>query len=463
MVENQLPLIPVLKRILNPLVIGLTLIAVVLGFEKAIDTNYILLLILVFLITLLVYDETGLDHCWRRSSFILHIRDILVGWLVIIGIVLFFAYATELFSHYDRRIILTWFAITPVVIFVSHLTARYLLYRFYLQRGISRSCVIVGWSDLGFKLAQRLHSNPFTGIKVRGFFDDRAAQRLHLEGPESTKLLGKLDDAASYVRNNHIEFIYITLPMVSQPRIMALLEELRDTTVSVYFVPDIFVFDLLHASFGQIEGIPIISVRDTPMLGLSGFNKRVMDVGLSLAFLIILSPLLLLLALGIKLSSPGPVLFRQRRYGLNGEEILVYKFRSMMVCEDGSHVPQAQKNDPRTTPFGAFLRRTSLDELPQFLNVLEGTMSIVGPRPHAIAHNETYRKLIPGYMMRHKVKPGITGWAQVNGLRGETETLDKMRCRIEYDIDYIRNWSLHLDIIIMLRTLLVVVRHKNAY
>ncbi len=462
MVENQLPLIPVLKRILNPLVIGFTLIAVILGFGTVIDTNHLLLLIVVFLITILVYDETGLDHCWRRSSFILHIRDILVGWLAIIGIVLFFAYVTELFPHYDRRIILTWFAITPAVIFLSHLTTRYLLYRFYLNRGMSRSCVIVGLSNLGLKLEQRLRANPFTGIRVRGFFDDRNPERL-TGLPHHTQLIGALDDIPDYVRNHRIEFVYITLPMVSQPRIMALLEELRDTTVSVYFVPDIFVFDLLHASFGQIEGIPIISVRDTPMLGVSGFNKRVMDVIFSVAFLIMLSPLLLLLGLGVKLSSPGPVLFQQRRYGLNGDEILVYKFRSMHVCEDGDCIPQAQKNDPRITPFGAFLRRTSLDELPQFLNVLEGSMSIVGPRPHAIAHNEEYRKLIPGYMMRHKVKPGITGWAQVNGLRGETETLDKMRSRIEYDIDYIRNWSLHLDLIIMLRTLFVLVRNKNVY
>lgn len=462
MVEYQLPLIPVLKRLLNPLVIALTFIAVVLGYGKVIDTNHILLLILVFLITTLVYDETGLDHCWRRSSFILHIRDILVGWLVIMGIVLFFAYVTELFPNYDRSIILTWFAITPVVIFLSHLTTRYMLYRFYLTRGISRSCVIVGLSSLGLKLAQRLRGNPFAAIKVCGFFDDRDSERL-TDIPQRNELIGSLNDIADYVRKHRIEFVYITLPMVSQPRIMALLDELRDTTVSVYFVPDIFVFDLLHASFGQIEGIPIISVRDTPMLGISGFNKRVMDVAFSLAFLVILSPLLLLIGLGVKLSSPGSVLFRQRRYGLNGDEILVYKFRSMMVCEDGAHVPQAQKNDPRITRFGSFLRRTSLDELPQFLNVLEGSMSIVGPRPHAIAHNETYRKLIPGYMMRHKVKPGITGWAQVNGLRGETETLDKMRSRIEYDIDYIRNWSLHLDLIIMLRTMLVLVRNRNAY
>lgn len=462
MVENQFPLIQVLKRVLNPLVIALTLAAVVLMFGNVINADHILLLILVFLITLLVFEDSGLDHCWRRSNFILHVRDILMGWLKIIGIVLFFAYAAELFPHYDRSMILTWFAVTPPVIFVAQLSTRYVLHRFYLNSGISRSCVIVGLSDLGFKLAQRLHSNLFTGIKVCGFFDDRETERLITEHEEA-KLLGTLRDVASHVRNNHIELIYITLPMVSQPRIMAMLDELRDTTVSVYFVPNIFVFDLLHARFGQIEGIPVISVRDTPMLGISRFNKRVTDIVLSLVFLIVLSPLLMLIALVIKLDSPGSILFKQRRYGLNGEEILVYKFRSMKVCEDGAQVPQAQKNDPRITPFGAFLRRTSADELPQFLNVLEGSMSIVGPRPHAVAHNETYRKLIPGYMMRHKVKPGITGWAQVNGLRGETETLDKMRSRIEYDIDYIRNWSLHLDLIIMLRTMIVLVRDKNAY
>ena len=162
-------------------------------------------------------------------------------------------------------------------------------------------------------------------------------------------------------------------------------------------------------------------------------------------------------------SSPGPVLFRQRRYGLDGKEILVYKFRSMTVMEDGLDVPQATRNDQRVTPFGSFLRRTSLDELPQFINVLQGRMSIVGPRPHAVAHNEMYRKLIKGYMVRHKVKPGITGWAQVNGLRGETESLDKMKRRIDFDLEYLRNWSLKLDLMIIMRTLLIVLKDRNAY
>jgi putative colanic acid biosynthesis UDP-glucose lipid carrier transferase len=191
--------------------------------------------------------------------------------------------------------------------------------------------------------------------------------------------------------------------------------------------------------------------------------KSTSDFFLALLFLVLASPLLFAISIGVKRSSPGPVLFRQRRYGLDGKEILVYKFRSMTVMEDGANVIQATRNDQRITPFGAFLRRTSLDELPQFINVLQGHMSIVGPRPHAVAHNETYRKLIKGYMVRHKVKPGITGWAQVNGLRGETETLDKMKRRIDFDLEYLRNWSLKLDLMIIMRTVLVVLKDRNAY
>ncbi|MGB7990352.1 MAG: exopolysaccharide biosynthesis polyprenyl glycosylphosphotransferase, partial [Candidatus Methylophosphatis roskildensis] len=202
---------------------------------------------------------------------------------------------------------------------------------------------------------------------------------------------------------------------------------------------------------------------DTPFTGLNGVVKRSSDFLLALLILVLASPLMLIIAIGVRHSSPGSILFRQRRYGLDGKEILVYKFRSMTVMEDGLDVPQATRNDQRVTRFGSFLRRTSLDELPQFINVLQGRMSIVGPRPHAIAHNEMYRKLIKGYMVRHKVKPGITGWAQVNGLRGETETLDKMKRRIDFDLEYLRNWSLKLDLMIIMRTLLIVLRDRNAY
>lgn len=276
-------------------------------------------------------------------------------------------------------------------------------------------------------------------------------------------VLGRLPDLCGYIKQKRIELIYIALPMVQESRIIKLLDDLRDTTASVYFVPDIFVFDLIQARVAQVNGIPVLAVCETPFHGLRGVLKRMSDLVLGSLILLAAAPVMLLIALAVKVSSPGPVLFKQRRYGLGGEEIVVYKFRSMSVCEDGDHVPQARRSDPRVTRLGAFLRRTSLDELPQFINVLQGRMSIVGPRPHAVAHNEAYRRLIKGYMVRHKVKPGVTGWAQVNGLRGETDSLDKMRSRIEYDLDYLRQWSLWLDLKIIWKTLLVVIRDRNAY
>jgi len=242
-----------------------------------------------------------------------------------------------------------------------------------------------------------------------------------------------------------------------------LLDELQDTTASVYFLPDIYVFDLMQARFDNVGGMPVIAICETPFTGFNSMVKRASDIVLGLLIQIMLLPIMLVIAITVKVSSPGPVIFRQRRYGLYGEEIIVYKFRSMTVAEDGANVVQAKKGDQRITKVGAFLRRSSLDELPQFINVLQGRMSIVGPRPHAVAHNEQYRKLIKGYMLRHKVKPGITGWAQVNGLRGETETLDKMEARIRYDLDYVRKWSLLLDLWIIVRTVRVVLKKENAH
>jgi putative colanic acid biosynthesis UDP-glucose lipid carrier transferase len=206
-----------------------------------------------------------------------------------------------------------------------------------------------------------------------------------------------------------------------------------------------------------------VGLQETPFTGTNRLVKRLSDIVLASAILVLISPLLLAVAIGVRLSSPGPVIFAQRRNGLDGEEIVIYKFRSMRTADDGAVVPQATKEDPRITPFGAFLRRSSLDELPQFINVLQGRMSIVGPRPHAVAHNEQYRQLIKAYMVRHKVKPGITGWAQIHGLRGETETVEKMQARVEYDLEYLRNWSLSLDLQIIVRTIKLVFFDRNAY
>jgi putative colanic acid biosynthesis UDP-glucose lipid carrier transferase len=292
-------------------------------------------------------------------------------------------------------------------------------------------------------------------------FDDRRTERrVDVDGVPT---LGKLAALADYVKSHHVDLIYITLPMASQPRILNLLNQLRDTTSSIYFVPDIFMFDLIQARVDTITGIPVVAVCETPFYGFNGVIKTVSDYLIGAAALIVTAPLMLLITLAVKMDSPGPVFFRQRRYGLDGRQITVYKFRTMTVQEDGNEVRQATKDDVRITRVGRTLRRTSLDELPQFINVLQGRMSVVGPRPHAVAHNETYRKLIDGYMVRHKVKPGITGWAQVNGFRGATETVEKMQQRIEYDLAYLRNWSLRLDLMIILKTILVLFGDRKAY
>jgi putative colanic acid biosynthesis UDP-glucose lipid carrier transferase len=265
------------------------------------------------------------------------------------------------------------------------------------------------------------------------------------------------------VRANRVDVIYIALPIRHEERTKELLDELHDSTASIYFVPDIFVFDLIQARMDDIHGIPVVALCETPFVGFDGLVKRLSDILIATLVLLLTAPLMILIAIGIKLTSPGPTIFKQRRYGLDGQEIKVYKFRTMFVTEDEEHVPQATRDDPRITPFGTFLRRFSLDELPQFINVLQGRMSVVGPRPHAIAHNETYRKLIKGYMVRHKVTPGITGLAQVNGLRGETSTVEAMKARVEYDLNYLRYWSLGLDFKIILRTAAILFSDKNAY
>jgi putative colanic acid biosynthesis UDP-glucose lipid carrier transferase len=237
----------------------------------------------------------------------------------------------------------------------------------------------------------------------------------------------------------------------------------QGTTASVFFVPDVFGISIIQGRLQDMNGVPVVGICETPFTGTNELVKRISDVVLASLILLLISPLLLAITIGVKLSSPGPAIFRQRRNGLDGEEIIVYKFRSMRAMDDGQVVKQATKGDPRITPFGAFLRRSSLDELPQFINVLQGRMSIVGPRPHAVAHNELYRQLIKAYMVRHKVKPGITGWAQVHGHRGETDTVEKMQARVEYDLEYLRNWSLGLDLQIIARTIIVVLRGSNAY
>jgi len=377
--------------------------------------------------------------------------------VAIVGLLVLLGWASRTLGAFDQRMLLAWALGTPVALFAAHRALPQILPRLLATEGLRKNAVIAGANDLGRGLAARLKASPVHGVRFVGYFDDRGGNRIN------EKVLGPLSVLGDYVRANNVEIIYIALPMASQPRILKILEELHDTTASIYFVPDIFVFDLIQARVDSIADLPVVAVCETPFYGFNGLIKRASDYVLASAILALIAPLLIALAIGVKLSSPGPILFKQRRYGVDGRKIVVYKFRTMTVAEDGDVVRQATRNDSRVTPFGAFLRRSSLDELPQFINVLQGRMSVVGPRPHAIAHNELYRKLIRGYMIRHKVRPGITGLAQVSGFRGETDTVEKMKGRIECDLAYLRSWSLALDLQIILKTVAVVLGKQNAY
>ncbi|HEY6563117.1 MAG TPA: undecaprenyl-phosphate glucose phosphotransferase, partial [Pirellulaceae bacterium] len=326
-----------------------------------------------------------------------------------------------------------------------------------------RGYAIVGINDLGIQLARNIQDSPHLGLKFAGFFDDRPAGRLARLPVEFGTNAGTLEDLLTRTRDGSVSVVYITFPMRAEERIRRILRRFSDTTASVYIVPDFFVFELLHSRWNNILGIPTVSVFENPFYGVDGMLKRAFDLVASAACLVLCAVPMLVIAAVVKGSSPGPIFFRQKRYGLDGREIRVWKFRTMRVCEDGPQITQATQVDPRVTPWGAILRRTSLDELPQLFNVIDGSMSLVGPRPHASAHNEQYRKQIEGYMLRHKVRPGITGLAQVHGWRGETDTLHKMEKRIEFDHRYIREWSLWLDVRILMRTLAVVLQRQNAY
>lgn len=415
-----------------------------------------------FILALVVFSLTFPGSLRLTQTIPGVVRHIVFGWLAVSGLLALFGYVTGYLQFFDRDMLVTWWWVAPLSQFVAQVLLRLSTPAILRLQGPLKRAIIAGVNESSLELTRRLGRDPYARVSVVGFFDDRADKRLQLQGQPS--VLGKIQDLPRFASENDIDLIYISLPMASQPRILALLDGLRDTTSSIYFVPDIFITELIQGRMDAVLGLPIVAVCETPFTGMDGVIKRTSDIVLSLLILTLVSPLLLAIAVGVKLTSPGPAIFRQRRYGLDGKEIIVYKFRTMTVGEDGAVVRQASRSDERVTRFGALLRRTSMDELPQFVNVLEGRMSIVGPRPHAVAHNEMYRKLIKGYMLRHKVKPGITGWAQVNGLRGETETLEKMKARIDFDLDYLRNWSLRLDLYIIAKTVWVIFKdQRNAY
>jgi putative colanic acid biosynthesis UDP-glucose lipid carrier transferase len=387
--------------------------------------------------------------------------NLLLRWAVLVASLLALGYITKFSEDFSRRVVVTWVLLTPVLLVILSLLLHGVTRALLSDVAQARRAIVLGCTSASMELVKRLKLHVELGISVAGFFDDRGSDRLGCS--DHAQLLGRFQDAAPFVNSRNIDMIFIAIAPGQVARVRDLVHDLGDTTASIYFLPDVSGFDMIQQRASEILGLPVVAMCETPFHGYRGLVKRLMDVSIASLALLALSPLLLGIAWAVRRSSPGPVLFRQRRYGLDGQEINVFKFRTMSVCEDGARVTQAARNDSRVTPIGRHLRRWSLDELPQLINVLQGTMSIVGPRPHAVAHNEEYRKLIKRYMVRHKVFPGITGHAQVRGCRGETSRVELMEARVLFDLEYMRRWSPMLDLEIMLATVVAVVKTDAAY
>lgn len=453
-----------ISSLMDIITIGGLLYVLCIFFEQPWDGNYSLALACSVGLFFFFAQIEDLYRSWRGASMMRQeVVSIWVVWFWTILVILFLAYASKISTDYSRRVILTWFVLTPFVLALWRALAQTFL-GYMRERGINtRSVAIVGAEEHGARLARTLLDSPWMGLNLVGFYDDRRTTGSRPLVDKPVHVLGDLDELVKCAREGTIEIIYIAFPMRAEKREKDLIAKLSESTASVYVVPDFFISDLMKSSWTNVGDFPAVSIFETPFYGVDGILKRVEDFLLgSFFFLITLVPMIII-AIGVKLSSPGPIIFKQHRYGLRGNRIEVWKFRTMSVCEDGEEIRQVTENDPRVTTFGHFLRMTSLDELPQFINVIQGRMSIVGPRPHVVVQNEQYRKLISGYMLRYKVKPGITGLAQVSGWRGETATLEKMQGRLDCDLDYIRKWSLWLDLKIIIKTVFVVFFGKNIY
>jgi len=416
---------------------------------------------------LLVYgfaaEASGLYRPWRTETILREIKDALVSWLAVPLALLAFWFFSKTSTQYSRVAAVIWFLLAPLLLCTMRAFVRVGLRLLRAQGHNSKRVAILGCTKDAERLVSALDDLPWLGLRLQGVFDDRSEKRRHPAKHPNCNVVGTSSDLVRLCRQGSIDVVYVALPLRAEMRTASILSELADTTVTVYMVADFLYYTLLRAHWSEVGGIPVVSVHNSPFEGVVALVKRLEDLVLGSAIVLLTLIPMACIAIAIKVSSPGPIFFRQWRYGLCGKKIRILKFRTMTVCEDGPNVRQVSRNDSRVTTIGRILRRTSLDEFPQFLQVLTGELSLVGPRPHAVAHNEQYRTLIHGYMLRHMVKPGITGWAQVNGWRGETADLKKMEQRVRHDLEYIRNWNLFLDLKIIFLTIFGAKNRRNAF
>lgn len=441
--------------------VGLTVVGLICYFlylhTTSIPSEYTFLFIINALLVLTIFPNFDLYYSWRGKS--RWNRSIALGyaWLTVLTALIVLTFAIKSSATYSRVWLFSWGTSGLVYLILYRFVFDLILDKLRAQGKNRKKLLVFGAGEVAKHIEQRLRENQEIGFDIAAFIDDNP----ELVGKTINNIpVHSSDELIPLLENCHE--LWIALPLRAEKRVLEILHQTRHLTSVIRYIPDIFNFRLLNHSITEIANIPIIEINGTALSPASRILKRIEDIVLSLIIAIIISPVILVVALLIKLTSKGPILYKQERHGFNGKTIKVYKFRSMYYQEK-AEFKQATKNDSRITPIGQFIRRTSIDEFPQFLNVLQGRMSIVGPRPHAVSMNHDYKDKIDNYMQRHKVKPGITGWAQVNGFRGETDTIDKMEKRIEYDLFYIQNWSLFLDLKIIFLTVFKGFIGKNAY
>lgn len=414
--------------------------------------------IIACLVCVLVFHGLGVSHARWQSGSLLDLGSLLLAWVSSIGLLLVLGYLTKYSAVYSRIALTTWFVLAFLLLCLLHMML-WSYFAWLRQKGVSVVSAVVGpMTPVAQRLATAFRTDASLGVRLAGYFGDASGP-----GLDGLPYLGTLPDLPQYVSVEDVDAAYISLEQ-SGEQLPQLIAALQGGRTAVFLIPNVFAFDLLHSELQSVNGIPVLAVGGAELSEMGGGAKRAMDLVLSAAALVVLSPVLALVTAAVKLDSPGPVLFRQQRCGMHNEVITVWKFRSMRASAGaGVTMRPAVAGDPRITRVGAWLRKTSLDELPQLWNVLCGSMSLVGPRPHPLAFNDHYRSHHRGYMLRNKVRPGITGWAQVNGCRGDAGAQGDIQRRLDYDLEYVRRWSLLLDLWILLRTIPALLLNREVY
>lgn len=447
------------QALLDGLLVIMLTVALSYLYQDALTTQYMILAVTLLGFMAVVYDRFGIYRL--HGSMTRKLMTLGKAWSISFALLFLLGFLTKSTDLFSRVIVSLLYVLGFLGQIAGHISIRY-LQRINLARQEQVKALVIGTGELANHLFDRINNNPWLSEIVLGAITLNGEQAGDANS-DHIPVLGKLEQIGRLIADYQIRTVYIAVPLDASPLIKDIYHELLDANVNIHWAPNIFALNLINHSVKELAGIPILTLSETPLIGTHLLSKAIEDKVIATGALILLSPILLITALAIKLESPGPVFFRQVRTGWDGREFKIWKFRSMRPNESGNDkVEQATRDDPRVTRVGRFIRRTSIDELPQLFNVLAGQMSLVGPRPHAVQHNVEYSERITDYLTRHRIKPGITGLAQVRGFRGETKELSQMEQRVQCDLEYINNWSIALDLSIMVRTLFTLFG-RNAY